>query len=198
MRGTSIRGKSMSRFAVATLLCLFLAPPVLGAPIINDSARGQKLDELFQRLKTAPTQSSALEAEQQISAIWLQSGDPDIDEQMRLAMQAMDELYYGSALKVFSNILVLRPDYAEAWNKRATLYYLVGNYQEALNDIERVLALEPRHFGAIAGKGMVMLKLARPEEALAAFKQALAVDPALTSIQTEVHMLEIQLGDKRG
>src|SRR4051812_33191750 len=111
----------MNRFAVTTFLGLFLALPVMAAPIIDDSARGQKLDELFRQLKMAPTQSSALEAEQQISAIWLQSGDPDIDQQMRLAMQAMDELYYGSALKVFSNILVLRPDYAEAWNKRATL-----------------------------------------------------------------------------
>jgi len=188
----------MYRFAVTTFLGLFLALPVNAAPTINDTVRGQKLDELFRQLKTATSQSSALEAEQQISAIWLQSGDPDIDQQMRLAMQAMDELYYGSALKVFSNILVLRPDYAEAWNKRATLYYLVGNYQESLNDIERVLALEPRHFGAIAGKGMVLLKLARPQEALAAFKQALAVDPALTNIQTEVQMLEMQLGDKRG
>ena len=181
----------------AAMLSLVLALSAAAAPVINDSTRGQRLDDLFLQLRTAATQSAAVSAEQQISAIWLDSGDPDINLQMRLAMQAMDELYYDSALKVFSNIIVLRPDYAEAWNKRATLYYLVGNYQESLNDIERVLALEPRHFGAIAGKGMVMLKLGRQEEALAAFKQAVAIDPALTNIEAEIAMIEARLAKTR-
>ena len=186
----------MKRLLAAIVVTLAVALRAAGAPVFDDTARGQKLDELFHELKTAPTASDAASAERQISAIWLDSGDPDINRQMAVAMQAMDELYYGSALKVFNNIIVVRPDYAEAWNKRATLYYLVGNYQDSLSDIDRVLALEPRHFGAIAGKGMVLLKLRRPADALAAFRDALAIDPALSNIEMEVRMLAAQLGDK--
>src|SRR5262245_3816150 len=168
------------RLIAAIIFAITPALAAFAAPVINDTARGEKLDELFQELKTAATASDAARIERQISDIWLDSGDPDINRQMTVAAQAMDELFYGSALKVFGNIIVTRPDYAEAWNKRATLYYLVGNYQESLNDIDRVLALEPRHFGAIAGKGMVLLKMGKPADALVAFRQALAVDPALS------------------
>jgi tetratricopeptide (TPR) repeat protein len=188
---------SMKGIVAATILSLVVSLPAAAAPSVNDSARGQKLDDLFQQLKTAQTQSAALAAEEQISDIWLDSGDPDINRQMHVAMQAMDELFYDSALKVFTNILVLRPDYAEAWNKRATLYYLVGDYQDSLSDIDRVLALEPRHFGAIAGKGMVLLKMGRQADALAAFKDALAIDPALSNIEMEIHVLEAQQAQKR-
>jgi tetratricopeptide (TPR) repeat protein len=186
----------MKRFAALLALSLALAAPVVAAPVLNDSARGERLDQLFQNLKSAQSQSDALAAEQEISSIWLQSGDPSIDRQMQIAIQAMDGLYYDSALKVLSTIIVNRPDYVEAYNKRATLYYMVGNYQESLKDIDETLKLEPRHFGAIAGKGMVYLKLNQPQQALAAFKDALAVDPALSNIATEVQMLEAQLKGK--
>jgi len=102
---------SMKGIVAATILSLVVSLPAAAAPSVNDSARGQKLDDLFQQLKTAQTQSAALAAEEQISDIWLDSGDPDINRQMHVAMQAMDELFYDSALKVFTNILVLRPDY---------------------------------------------------------------------------------------
>ncbi len=187
----------MKGIAAATIVLLCLSLPGAAAPTLNDTARGQRLDDLFQQLKTAPTQSAALAAEQQISDIWLDSGDPDVNRQMHVAMQAMDELFYDSALKVFTNIIVVRPDYIEGWNKRATLYYLVGDYQDSLSDIDRVLALEPRHFGAIAGKGMVLLKLGRQEDALAAFKQALAIDPALSNIEMEIELLQAQQAQKR-
>jgi tetratricopeptide (TPR) repeat protein len=178
-------------------LTLALAVPAAAAPVINDSSRGAKLDQLFDDLKAAHTPSEALATQQQIVAIWMESGDPAIDRQLRVAMRAMDELFYDSALKVLTTIVVNRPDYVEGWNKRATLYYLVGNYQASLDDIAQTLALEPRHFGALAGKGMVMLKLNRDQEALDAFRAALAVDPALISLQVQIRMLEDQLGGKR-
>jgi tetratricopeptide (TPR) repeat protein len=186
----------MKRLLALILLSLALAGPVAAATVLNDSARGQRLDQLFNSLKTAQSASDALAAQQEISSIWLQSGDPNVDYQMQIAIQAMDELYYASALKVLNTIIVNRPDYAEAYNKRATLYYMVGNYQESLKDIDETLKLEPRHFGAIAGKGMVYLKLKQPDKALAAFRDALAIDPALANIATEVQMLEEQIKAK--
>src|SRR5262249_878346 len=139
----------------------------------------------------------ALVAEQQIVAIWMMSGDPKIDQQMQIAMQARDNTFYDTALQYFDNIIITKPDYAEAYNQRATLYYMVGNYQASLADIARTLALEPRQFGAIAGKGMVELQLGDDQKALDAFQQALALAPSLMNIQTEVRILQQKLAAQK-
>jgi tetratricopeptide (TPR) repeat protein len=179
------------------MVSLVLAPAVVAAPVIGDSERGATLDQLFAELKAPATPTQAIATQQKIIAIWMDSGDPAIDRQMRAVVQAIDEQFYGSALKVLNTIIVNRPDYVEGWNKRATLYYLVGNYQASLDDIAQTLALEPRHFGALAGKGMVMLQLHEDEQALEAFRAALAVDPALSDVQMEVRLLEEKLGGTR-
>jgi tetratricopeptide (TPR) repeat protein len=176
--------------AVLAVSLLIGSAPLAAAPVLDDSARGQKLDDLFQQLKSAPTQSDGLALEEQIDDIWIQSGDPRIDQQMQLAIKAMDGQFYDTALKYLSNIIITKPNFAEAWNKRATLYYMVGDYQDSLKDIAQTLVLEPRHFGAIAGKGMVELKLGDNQAALSDFKQALAIAPSLQNIQVEVYLLE--------
>jgi len=93
------------------------------------------------------------------------------------------------ALKLLDAIIKLRPDYTEAWNRRATLYYLQNDYARSLADIQQVLAREPRHFGALAGLGMIMQDLGDEKRALDAFRKALAVNPHLEKVPELVKQL---------
>jgi tetratricopeptide (TPR) repeat protein len=179
---------------LSLLLVASSAPPLAAAP---DAAQTAQLDQLFQALKAAKTETDGLAIEGQIVAVWLESGDPKIDQQMAWAIAAMDANAWQLALNYLNSIILTKPDYAEGWNKRATLYFFTGQYDESLSDIAHTLALEPRHFGAMAGMGMIMEALGEDEKALAAYKQALAIDPQLTNIQLEVFLLEDKLKGKR-
>ena len=181
--------------AILLALSLNLAGPV-AARAGNDPAKDQLLNQLFQTLKAARSEGQGAQIEQAIVSVWLDSGDAKINEQMDWAIAAMGASAYSLALNYLDSIVLNKPDYVEGWNKRATVYYIIGRYQESLSDIDRTLALEPRHFGAIAGKGMVDLQLGDNQGALDAFKQALAIDPQLTDIQLEVIRLESKLGIK--
>ena len=101
------------------------------------------------------------------------------------------------ALKAFNRIIELAPNFAEGWNKRATLYYLMGNYPASLADIKRTLELEPRHFGALSGLGLVNVELAHDEAALAAFERALAVDPHLDSANKNAEALRERIKQRQ-
>jgi tetratricopeptide (TPR) repeat protein len=183
--------------SLALVAPLALVHPVAAATTIEDSARAQKLDQLFRDLKAAKSESEGLAIENQIVSIWMASGDPKIDQAMEWAVDAMDLGAFDLALNYLNNIVVTKPTYVEGWNKRATLYYVIGHYQESLSDIAETLKLEPRHFGAIAGKGMVMMRLGETQKAIDAFKEALAIDPQLTQIQLQVFLLEDMLKGKR-
>ncbi len=192
----------MKKLAAAALLALALTvpagmAPVSAATIVEDSARAAKLDGLFRDLKVARSESEGLALEEQIVGIWLDSGDARIDQQMDWAITAMDVGAYDLALQYLNTIIANKPTYVEGWNKRATLYFIVGRLDESLNDIAETLKLEPRHFGAIAGKGMVMMRKGDYQKAIDAYKEALAIDPQLTQIQVEVYMLESKLRDQR-
>ena len=114
------------------------------------AAAGQddaRLDTLFGRLKETPNILEAYALEQDIWGIWLESGDVDVDAEMEVGMRAMGAGDYAGALRAFDSVVESRPELAEGWNKRATLYYLMGEYDFSVRDIQRTLALEPRHFG---------------------------------------------------
>jgi tetratricopeptide (TPR) repeat protein len=183
--------------AVVALVLGLMVAPAASAQTLDGPAKTQRLDELFAQLKAAKSEAEGLALEEQIVAIWLQSGDPMIDEKMEWGVLAMNTGSFDLALGYFDSIVLNKPDFAEGWNKRATLYYLMGKNQESLDDIAKTLALEPRHFGALAGKGLVMLELGQDEQALAAFKQALVVDPQLTQIQVQAFLLEDKLKRNR-
>jgi tetratricopeptide (TPR) repeat protein len=186
----------MKPFAIIVALVLAVAAPAV-AQTLEGPAKVERLDQLFDQLKVAKSEAEGLAIEEQIVALWLQSGDARIDAKMDQAISAMDTGAFALALRYLDDIVRMRPDYAEGWNKRATVYYALGGYQESLDDIDKTLALEPRHFGAIAGKGLVMLELGLDEQALDAFKQALEIDPQLTQIRTEVMLLEDKLNRNR-
>src|SRR6201997_505121 len=144
------------------------------AKIPADKTRG--LDFLFGALKAAPDEASAKHVEAKIWAIWLHTPSDTVALLMTRAKAAMDAQNSDVALKLLDAVVRLRPDYIEGWNRRATLYYLRNDYARSLADIAQVLAREPRHFGALAGLGMIMQDLGDEKRALDAFRKALVID----------------------
>jgi tetratricopeptide (TPR) repeat protein len=157
--------------------------PKVGA----DRTRG--LDFLFGALKAAPDEASARHVEARIWALWLQTPSDTAALLMSRAKVAMDAQNMDVALKLLDSVVRLRPDYAEAWNRRATLYYLKNDYGHAMQDIQQVLVREPRHFGALVGLGMIMQDIGDDKRALDAFRRALAVNPYLEKIPDLVKSL---------
>src|SRR5471032_1330215 len=157
--------------------------PKVGA----DRTRG--LDFLFGALKVAPDEASAKHVEARIWALWMQTPSDTAALLMMRAKAAMDAQQMDVALKLLDAVIKLRPDYVEGWNRRATLYYLQNDYAHSLEDIEQVLVREPRHFGALAGLGMIMQDLGDEKRALDAFRKALAVNPHLEKVPELVRTL---------
>ena len=157
--------------------------PKVGA----DRTRG--LDFLFGALKAAPDEASAKHVEARIWAVWMQTPSDTAALLMVRAKAAMDAKQVDVALKLLDAVVKLRPDYVEGWNRRATLYYLKNDYAHSLQDIEQVLVREPRHFGALAGLGMIMQDLGDERRALDAFRKALAVNPHLEKVPDLVKTL---------
>ena len=151
--------------------------------------RTKGLDFLFGALKAAPDEDSAKAVEARIWAIWLQTPSDTAALLMMRAKAAMDAQKPELAIKLLDSLVKLRPDYVEAWNRRATLYYLQNDYARSLADIQQVLAREPRHFAALAGLGMIMQDLGDDKRALEAFRKAIAINPHLEKVPELVKQL---------
>ncbi|WP_271571218.1 tetratricopeptide repeat protein [Bradyrhizobium sp. CCBAU 11386] len=151
--------------------------------------RSKNLDFLFGALKAAPDDVSAKHVEARIWAIWLQTPSDTASLLMARAKTAVDAQKIDVAIKLLDSVIKLRPDYIEAWNRRATLYYMQNDYGRSLADIQQVLIREPRHFGALAGLGMIMQEVGDEKRALEAYRKALAVNPHLEKIPDQVKAL---------
>ena len=160
------------------------------------SARAQRLDELFGRLKSTKDESDGDAAVAEIWTLWQRSGTPELDVLMERVAALIGQGLLPVALPLLDDLVARAPEWAEAWNKRATALYLAGEHDRSLADIDRVLALEPRHFGALAG--MALIRMARGEyrQALAAFRRALAVNPFLKERFELIPALERMVGEK--
>ena len=156
-----------------------------------------RLDILFERLKSTRELTEAREIEQNIWSVWLISGDDRADAIMAKGLRAMAFRDYDAALEAFNEIVRLLPSFAEGWNKRATIFYLMGNYQASTVDIETTLALEPRHFGALSGLGLICLIQGDEEQALEAFEAALEVHPHLPGGDSQIRELRQRVKGKR-
>jgi len=142
----------------------------------------RNLDFLFGALKVAPDDASARHVEARIWAIWSQTPSDTTALLMARAKVAMEAKSYETALKLLDAVVRLRPDYIEGWNRRATVHFLNNDYVRSLEDIRQVLAREPRHFGALAGLGMIMQEYGDEKRALEAYRKALAVDPRIEKV----------------
>lgn len=158
-----------------------------------EARRKQMLDALFERLHKAgdPEQAQAIAAS--IERIWLQSGSDTANLLMQRATASMQAQQYALALSLFDKLVALEPDWAEAWNQRATTRFLTGDTDGAMADIDKVMKLEPRHFGALAGMGMILQGEGLDKRALEIFKKALGIYPLEQDIQKLVEKLTLEV-----
>jgi tetratricopeptide (TPR) repeat protein len=136
-------------------------------------------------------------AERSMWEVWSRSGDAAVDRLLASGIEQMSAREGELAVQTFTEVIRRRPDFAEGWNKRATVYYLMGEYQKSLADCDEVMKRNPYHFGALSGYGMIYLQLAQPAKALDYFQRALKVNPNLDSINETVEMLKPLLIQRR-
>lgn len=153
----------------------------------------ERLGELFALLKVTEDARTIQITENQIWQIWLQHDNDDVEQLMVVGTQRMNAQRYAEAMVVFNRLTESFPNYAEGWNKRATLHYMLGNYAASISDIEKTLALEPRHFGALSGLGMVYLQQEELSKAKQAFEDLIAVHPNSPNAQQNLELVEEQL-----
>jgi tetratricopeptide (TPR) repeat protein len=155
--------------------------------------RVRNLDFLFGALKAAPDADSAKQVENRIWALWLASGSDTANLLMTRTKSAIDGQDLKLALELLDAIIKIKPDYVEAWNRRATIHYMRKEYGEALMDIRQVLTREPRHFGAMSGLGMVLQEFGDEKGALVVFRRVLEINPHMAKIGEQVKSLSEKL-----
>ena len=175
------------------LAAVLLAASLAGATDAAADQRDPRLTELFTALAEVPGTAQALRIEGAIWSIWLDGGDPALNEIMARGVEAMHASRLRDAAERFTELILAAPEFAEAWNKRATVYYLMDRYEDSVRDIERTLALEPRHFGAISGMGLIFLERGDEEGALGAFEKVLEIHPHARGARFQVERLRERL-----
>ncbi len=166
---------------------------IMGAGDGQAAQDDERLDGLFERLLSSVTVEDARPVEQEIWRIWTHAGVERVDSLMSLGIAAMSGGHHTHALRIFDHVVSLAPDFAEGWNKRATVHYLIGDFEASIADIQRTLALEPRHFGALSGLGLISLALGEDGAALKAFEKALEIHPYLPAAKEYVPKLRLRL-----
>ena len=166
-----------------------LIEPPAEIPKLPRGGRVRNLDFLFGALKVAPDEASAKNIEDRIWALWLASGSDTCTLLMTRVKKAVDAEDYGLAIRLLDAVIEIRPKYVEAWNRRATVFFLQRDYGSALADLTQVLAREPRHFGALAGLGAIMIDIGNDKAALDAYRRALEIDPHLKGVADKVKTL---------
>ena len=194
------------------ILAALLATPAVGQDVTTQVAEPQaakesvpgplatseqRLDSLFLRLKKERSTEQARGIANEIREVLVYSGSATVDFLMESAARAMDEKRYGAALDFLDQVTLLAPDYVEGWNRRATLHYLLGNYPKAMSDSARVLALEPRHLGALAGIAGILQESGQEQQALTAWENYLSHYPADREAQQQMIELMNKLAGQK-
>jgi tetratricopeptide (TPR) repeat protein len=167
-----------------------LVKPPDELPNIPKGERNRNIDFLFGALKAAPDDTSAKAIEDRIWAVWTGAGSETTNLLMSRAKKAADDKDYDLALRMLSAIIEIKPDFTEAWNRRATVYFLKKDYVNSIADIGKVLEREPRHFGALSGLGLIMQDVGDDKHALDAYRKALEVYPRLKGMDEKVKTLK--------
>ncbi|MEJ6783456.1 tetratricopeptide repeat protein [Aminobacter sp. Piv2-1] len=186
-----------SVFAIfAMVLTASLSPEALLAETPSSAAVAKAespLQVLFSDLKRERNEKAAERIASRIWDEWNKSGSSSVDLMMLWSQQAIEAKKYDVALDFLDQIVTLDPSYAEGWNRRATVHFLMQNYRKSMSDIEHTLELEPRHFGALSGMAQIMTATGRDELALKAWQRVLDIYPMLRNAQNEVSRLSEEL-----
>lgn len=191
----------MRSSALAFAVLIFLSGPVAGYAQDADAdiaapREAVTLDTLFDDLRRQTREAGAKRIARQIWVKWTDSGSDTVNLLMQWSAKAMQEKDYAVAEDLLSQVVTLAPDFAEGWNRRATLYFVQSNYGRAISDIERTLQIEPRHFGALAGLGMILDRTGAEAKALATWYRVLELYPANRKAQEAVIKLEEELAGR--
>jgi tetratricopeptide (TPR) repeat protein len=170
--------------ALLWALALLLAPAPAGA-----DQKSPALDALFKSLKTVASPAEAKPIEKAIWDLWHHKGVEAIDRTMALGIVAASQGELRRSLEYFDRVVRAAPDFAEGWNKRATVHYMMGDYTASVEDIRRTLALEPRHFGALSGMGLIYDALGDTEAAVKVWEKALEIHPHMEGIRDRIREL---------
>jgi len=171
---------------LALALCVLLTPSAVA------DQKDPRLEDLFKMLREIPDDYNAIGVENAIWIIWHETDNIGAAELLADGIAAMQSGSYDRALEIFDTLVEEAPDFAEGWNKRATVQYLRGDYAASLLDIGKTLDLEPRHFGALSGRGLVYSALGDNTQAAIAFEEALAVHPRLRFARENLEALRHQ------
>jgi tetratricopeptide (TPR) repeat protein len=200
------------RFITTALLALLAAAPAFAQDdkaaavkpeAVKESTPGplatgeERLDNLFLRLKKERSTEQARAIAKEIRDVFMISGSATVDFLMESSARAMNDKRYGAALDFLDQVTLLKPDYVEGWNRRATLHYLLGNYPKAMSDSARVLALEPRHLGALAGVAGILQETGHDRQALQAWENYLSYYPADREAQEQMFELMNKLAGQK-
>lgn len=187
----------MRRRLVVIVVAVILAVGVLGPVRVRADQGDPRLDALFARLHITKDENEAARLTQEIWSIWRHADVPAVQWMMMESQRFMNAGSLDSALGGFSLIVEAAPNFAEGWHKRATVHFLIGNFKESIQDIRKTVTLEPRHFGAYAGLGLIYLKMGQEKAALKALERALEINPHLPGTRKTVEELREKLeGEK--
>ena len=152
--------------------------------------RNLELNRLFDELKIKD-QSSSFKIEQKIWKIWsTHPNNDDLTSMLSVGSNFVNNNQYPKAVEIFTKVIELDPSWAEAWNKRATVLYMMGEFEKSQNDIDEVLKLEKRHFGALAGQGLVNIKLENYEKAIMSYEEEMKIYPTMNSPKIMIKQLK--------
>ena len=207
------------RLLIALFAALTVAVPAWGEVLAREAAlQALKSPDVAERergvvglarngrLADAPALVAALRdrdesvreaAEQALWIVWSRSGNAQVDKLFARGLEEMNGGRFDDGIATFTRVIELAPEFAEGWNKRATLYFITGEYRKSLADCDQVMKRNPAHFGALAGYGQIYLRLDDPEKALEYFKRALAVNPNMESVEAAVQVLERAIAQRK-
>lgn len=191
----------MRNLFALTAVCLLLTlsgPPAFAQAGLDSAPQSvatapNRLDKLFADLKRERNERAAERIAGGIWQEWAKSGSASIDLMMQWSDEAMKARKFAVALDFLDQVVVLQPQFAEGWNRRATVHFMMENYAKSMRDINRTLQLEPRHFGALTGMATIMKNTGRKELALDAYQRVLDVYPMMRSAQREIATLAEEL-----
>jgi tetratricopeptide (TPR) repeat protein len=185
------------RFLTASVVALCILFPILGLSAVGGAQEGKKLDTLFTQLKKTQDPRLAHLIQEEIWRLWMYSDEEDLNILMHQGAEALTARDFDLAMESFDAFIQLAPTRAEGWNKRATLYFQMGDFKRSIEDVKHTLALEPRHFGALSGLGLIYEALGDMPSALKAFRAALEVNPHMPNIKEKVRWILRNIEDSK-
>ena len=152
--------------------------------------RADTLDRLFAQLLKTTDEQEADRIQKRIWELWMTNDSPTANILIGQAMKASSSAENDTALHILDSLIDVHPDFMEAWNKRATVYYMLGDYEKSVADIMQVLDREPRHFGALSGLGMIREKQGNLSAAREAYREALSINPHMEGVKRALREID--------